>query len=59
MLGFNGMYHDNHSTIYVTQTVMPYTLNLYSDVCQLFLNKTGKKKVSEIDILESLSRPTR
>ena len=22
---------------------MLYTLNLYSDVCQLFLNKTGKK----------------
>lgn len=23
---------------------MLYTLNLYSDVCQLFFNKTGKKK---------------
>ena len=22
---------------------MPYILNLYSDVCQLFLNKTGGK----------------
>ena len=23
---------------------MLYALNLYSDVCQLFLNKTGEKK---------------
>lgn len=44
MLGFNGVYHNNHSTIYVTQTVMLYTLNLYRDMCQLFLNKTEKKK---------------
>ena len=24
------------------QTIMLYTLNLYSDVCQLFPNETGK-----------------
>lgn len=30
--------------IYVNQTIMLYTLNLYSDVCQLCLNKTGRKK---------------
>ena len=24
---------------------MLYTLNLYSAVCQLYLNKTGKKKI--------------
>ena len=29
--------------MYVNQTVMLYALNLYSEVCQLFLNKTGKK----------------
>ena len=34
-------YCNNHFTIYVNQTIMLYTLNLYSDVCQLFLNKTG------------------
>ena len=33
----------NHFTIYVNQTIMPYTLNLYSDIHQLFLSKTGKK----------------
>lgn len=34
----------NYFTIYVNQTIMPYALNLHSDVCQLFLNKTGKEK---------------
>ena len=28
-------------TICVNQTIMQYTLNLHSDVCQLFFNKTG------------------
>ena len=37
-------YYDNHYTIYVNQIIMLYTLNLFSDVCQLFLSKTGKKK---------------
>ena len=36
------MYHGYHFTIYVNQIIMLYALNLYSDVCQLFLNKTGK-----------------
>ena len=35
-------YGGNHFTVYVNQTIMLYTLNLYSDACQLFLNKTGK-----------------
>ena len=26
---------------------MLYSLNLYSDVCQLFLNKTEKKKIPD------------
>ena len=29
-------------TIYVNQTLILYTLSLYSDVCPLFLNKTAK-----------------
>ena len=33
----------SHFTIYIIQTVMLYALNLYSDVCQLFLNKNGGK----------------
>ena len=34
-------YYGNHFTIYVNQTIMLYAFNLYSDVCQLFFNKTG------------------
>ena len=30
--------------MYVSQIIMLYTLNLYSSVCQLYLNKTGLKK---------------
>ena len=29
---------------YVSQITMLYTLNLYSAICQLYLNKTGSKK---------------
>ena len=30
--------------MYVNQMIILYTLNLYSAVCQLYLNKTGRKK---------------
>ena len=30
---------------YVSQTIMLHTLNLYSTVCQLYINKTGRKKL--------------
>ena len=30
--------------MYVSQVIMLYTMNLYSAVCQLYLNKTGFKK---------------
>ena len=30
--------------IYLSQIIMLYTLNLYSAVCQIYLNKTGRKK---------------
>lgn len=33
----------NHFTNYINKTIMLYALNLYSDACQFFLNKTGKK----------------
>ena len=29
--------------MYVNQTIMLYTLTLYSAICQLYLNKTGRK----------------
>ena len=30
--------------MYESQIIMLYTLNLYSALCQLYLNKTGRKK---------------
>ena len=30
--------------MYVCQIIMLYTLNLFNAVCQLYLNKTGRKK---------------
>ena len=30
--------------MYASQTIMLYTWNLYSAVCQLYFNKTGRKK---------------
>ena len=34
----------NHFTTYVSWTTVLYTLNLYSAVYQLYLNKIGRKK---------------
>ena len=34
----------NHFRMLVNQIIMLYTLNLYSAVCQLHLNKTRRKK---------------
>lgn len=39
-------YRGNHFPIYINQTITLYILNLYSDVHQLFCNKTEKKKKS-------------
>ena len=30
--------------MYVSQIIMLYTLKLYTAVCQVYLNKTGRKK---------------
>lgn len=39
------IYHTyNTYIIYINQTIMPYALNLYGDVCQLSLHKTGGEK---------------
>ena len=40
---FYKTYCDNHFMMYMSQITMLYTLNLYSAVCKLYLNKTGKK----------------
>ena len=36
--------------MYVSQVIMLYTLNLYSAVCQLYLNKTGGEKCVQFTI---------
>ena len=30
--------------MYVSQIIMPYSLNLYSAMCRVYLSKTGRKK---------------
>lgn len=37
----------NHFTIYVNQSIMLCSLNLYNDVCQLFLNENEKNRISK------------
>ena len=41
MMDVHHIYGD-YFMIYVSRIIMLYTLNLYSAVCQLYLNKTGK-----------------
>ena len=36
---------ENHFVMYVNQILMLYILNLYHVVCQLYFNKTGRKKI--------------
>ena len=43
VMDINKTYCGNHFTIYFSQTIMQYTLNLYSDVCQSYLNKKRRK----------------
>ena len=44
MMAIHQAYHGHHFMMYVSQIIMPHTLNLYSAVCQLYLSKTGRKK---------------
>ena len=43
-MGVTRTYSGDHFTIYVNQPIMLYFLNLYGAACQLFLNKTARKK---------------
>ena len=54
-MGVSQNYFSYHFTTYVNKTIMLYTLNLYSDVCQLFLNKTGGKKELSFKLSRILS----
>ena len=38
----------NHLMIYVSQIITLHTLNLYRAICQLNLNKMGRKKWTNI-----------
>ena len=38
---------DSHFKIYVNQTIILYNLNLHSDICQLFLNKTENNSTNK------------
>ena len=31
--------------MYLSKIIMLFTLNLYSAICQLYLNKTGREKI--------------
>ena len=41
-------YFDNHLRIYVNETIMLFTLNLHSDICQVYLNKTERMKIAKM-----------
>ena len=43
--------------MYVSQIIMLYTLNLYSAVCQLYLNKTEKKYLWNVLRFSCFSTP--
>ena len=42
-MGVHETYWDNHFVMRVSQIIMLHTLNLYSAICQLYLNKTRRK----------------
>ena len=47
-MGIHYTYCGTHFTRYVEQIILVYTLYLHSAaVCQLYLNKTGRKKLKE------------
>ena len=41
--GCSLMFCGSHFMMYLSQFIMLFTLNLYSAVCQLYLNKPGRK----------------
>lgn len=51
-----GVYCGNHFTIYVNKTIMLYVLNLYTDGCEIFLNKTGKKITKKENLTSIIQR---
>lgn len=50
-MGIHSTYCGNHFMMYTSQIIMLYTLNLYSTICQLYLNKTRRKKSTQTNQL--------
>lgn len=44
MININQIYYNNHFMIYASQIIMLHALNVYSDACQISLNKMGRNK---------------
>ena len=44
MLDVHSTYHSNHFMMYVSHVLILYRLHLPGPVCQLHLNKTGRKE---------------
>ena len=53
MMNIHKTYY-NLFMMYISQIIMLYALNLYSAICQLYLNKTRRKKLIQISHNESL-----
>ena len=47
VLYFASLWHNAHQTSIVSQIIIQYTLNIYNDICQLYINKTGETKISK------------
>ena len=45
---------DNHFMMYINQIIVLLTLNLYSAICQLYLNKAGRKNFFSLKTKTSL-----
>lgn len=43
----------NQFTVHINQTIILNSLNVYSDICQLFLNRTGVGGEETVKLLEN------
>ena len=44
MIDVHSTYGDNHFTMDVSHIIKVYTFNMYSAICQLYINKAERKK---------------
>lgn len=45
MKNVNWIYCSKHFMIHVSQIILLYTSHLYTAICQLYVNKTGKQEI--------------